>query len=345
MVDACSPGDLAVASAAGIQPARVSYAGHSMADRELDVVAEEGVFFIADSLSQLDRYGQRRPLAAVGLRVNVGVSAGFHPHVAAGAHTSKFGIHPSQLSEAKAIAATHGLRITCLHTHIGSELLDDGPHLAALHILLDLSRELKDITSVNLGGGWGTPVADAAPYDLDAFGAAATVMLRDRPAPLELRIEPGAGLVMQSGALLTTVTEIKPSVVIEDESTPTFVGVDCSHNQLVSAVIYDTPHRILVADRPNAPPTQTCDVVGHLMQAGDVLGRSRPMPSVDVGDVLAIGRVGGYSSCRATTFNERPVPAEVLVLGDEAQLVRRAGSIEGLLASDVPWKPPIAPLA
>jgi diaminopimelate decarboxylase len=337
-LDACSPGDLVFADAAGFTPDEISYTGHSMTDHELDLVAGSGVFLTVDSLDQLERVGRRDPGREIGVRLNCGIDAGFHAHVRAGARESKFGIHLDQFDHAVRLAERFKLALVGLHGHLGSDIQDPQPHLLLLEALLDAAERLPAVRSINLGGGFGTPfLAGDTEYDFAAFGAVASDRLATasagRERPLTLRLEPGGYLVMDAGVLLTKVTELKPPTISNGVRTPFFAGTDTSHNHLVSAVIYETFHPIWVADRPDDRPAHNYHVVGNLMQSGDILAADRPLPELRVGDVLAIGKCGGYSACRAPNFNERPRPAEVLVDGGEAVLIRRAETASDMLAT------------
>jgi diaminopimelate decarboxylase len=342
-LDACSPGDLAVAAAAGHPPNEVSYVGFGTNDAELDTVAASGAFFTADSLSEIERYGQRRPGASIGLRINSGVAVGFHAHVQASARTAKFGLHPPQLADALRLTERYDLTVTGLHGHIGSDILDPEPHLDLLSLLVELSRQLPHLEFLNIGGGWGTPfAAGEAEYPLGDFGERAAQLLAraegERGHAVALRVEPGAYLVMDSGVLLTSVTELKPPVPLGNDSTPWFACVDSSYNHVASAVLYDTHHPITLARRGNENENENelYHVVGNLMQAGDVLARDRLLPSnLRAGDLLVIEKCGGYSSSRATVFNERPRPAEVLVDSARVTMLRRRETVQDLLRLDV----------
>jgi diaminopimelate decarboxylase len=187
----------------------------------------------------------------------------------------------------------------------------------------------------------GVAFGDTPDYPLADFGAGARSMLdefeRVTGRRIELRVEPGGYLVMDSGVLLTTVTDVKPSVGLDDESTPTFVCVDSSYNHVVSAVFHGTYHPIELAHDRNAvpDPANVVTVAGNLMQAGDILARDRAMPPVAIGDVLVVRRCGGYTSSRSSTFNERPRPAEVMVDGGRAFVLRRPETIDDLFVRDV----------
>ncbi len=329
-LDACSPGDLAFAAAAGFTGGEISFTGHAVADDELRAVVEADAGFTADSLSQVDRFGRLAPRREIGLRLNCGIDAGFHAHVRAGAFESKFGVHRPQVEEAITLAGRHELRIAGLHGHLGSGVTGHTPYLALLDALLEVGEALPDLKWINLGGGWADEGDDG--FDLRGFAGNVQARLDALERPLELRLEPGGFLVLNAGCLLTRVTEIKPSVRVGDRTTPAFVGTDMSHNHLVSSVIYGAQHPIWVANRADAAPTARFDVVGNLMQAGDVIAKNRSLPPPELGDVLVIGGCGGYAAWRAPNFNERPRPAEILVEGQTVTLLRRAETEADLLA-------------
>jgi len=339
-LDACSPGDLAFADAAGFGPDDVFYTGCAISDNELRQVAARGVFFNADSLSQLARYGRYAPGRPVGLRINTGVVAGFHAHVRSGGLSSKFGLHPAQMPEALAIAARHGLRVVALHTHLGSDIFEPAAPLAALDVLVAVAEPLSALTLIDVGGGWGVPFMAGDPeFDMATYGAGVTARLgalsARRGREIAFHVEPGAYLLSDAGVLLTRVTELKPPVLVHSELTPFFAGTDTSYNAAVSTVLYGSYHGLYVADRAEAASTHTYDVVGHLMQAGDVLARGRPLPELREGDLLVMLNCGSYAASRAPQFNERPRPAEVLVQGSQARLVRRAEGVADLLSHQV----------
>lgn len=336
-LDACSPGDLAFGEAAGFTPDEVYYTGSAVSDDELRQVVEAGVRFNADSLSQLERYGRLAPGRSAGLRITCGVVAGFHAHVQSAGTNSKFGIHPDQIASALAIAARHDLRLTGLHTHLGSDLFDVEQPIAALDVLIALSDQLSDLEYIDVGGGWGVPFAPGDPeFDMPRYGALVTsrmtALSHRRGRDITFRVEPGAYLLSDSGVLLTRVTDLKPPVLVGDAWTPDFAGTDTSYNHVFSAAMYDSYHGILVADRADAPAERRYHVAGNLMQAGDILARERPLPTLREGDLLVIQNCGSYAACRAPTFNERPRPAEVMVMEGEAIVTRRRETVEDLLS-------------
>lgn len=347
-VDACSLGDLVFAAAAGFPSEKISFAGFSLSQAELDRVLATNAFIVADSMDQVERIGRSRRRSELALRINCGITAGFHPHVQFSAVDSKFGIHIGSVSDAQALAERFDLQVVGLHSHVGSDLLEVEPHLRLLACLLELAEGLPGVRLVDIGGGWGTPFLPEDPdYDLACFGKAVTDMLSDfeerTGRPLALRVEPGAYLVMDAGFLLASVTEIKPAVPTRDGQSPWFACLDTSYNHLHSAVAYDTYHPVWIDKKAESIANQRYHVAGNLMQAGDVLAKDRLLPQVGVGDLVVFGKCGGYKACRSSTFNERGRPAEVMVHKGMATMIREAERPEDLVTGQtektLEWEP------
>jgi diaminopimelate decarboxylase len=72
-------------------------------------------------------------------------------------------------------------------------------------------------------------------------------------------------------------------------------------------------------------------VVGNICESGDVFARSRELPLPRLGDLLALRDAGAYGFAMASTYNLRPLPAEVAVDGDAVRLVRKRQTLAELL--------------
>jgi len=339
-LDAGSPGDVYLALRSGFKADQIIYTGYAVSDDELRYVVDVGVFINIDSLSQIDRYGRLNPGARIGLRINPGVSAGFHAHVAAGDPQSKMGIHPDDLIEAEKIAYSHNLTIACLHIHLGSDILDPTPFVKGLDVLVALSTHFAQLESLDLGGGWGVPLDPSdSQFDWQHFDRELTLRMNDltsrRRNSLAVRIEPGSYLVADAVSLLTEVTDVKPCRPNRPQGATAFVGTDSSMNHLLPAALYGAYHRVFVADRATESAHTRVNVCGNLLQAGDVLAKDRLMPLVKEGDILVFSTVGAYTSCRGSRFNERPLPAEVVVDGGTTRLARKRETLEELMLGQI----------
>ena len=113
-------------------------------------------------------------------------------------------------------------------------------------------------------------------------------------------------------------------------------------NDLIRPALYQAYHAIVPVKQaePNAP-TQHADIVGPVCESGDFLALGRAVPPMDTGDLIAVLSAGAYGMSMASTYNSRPLPAEVFVEGDRWSVIRERGTIEALLAAEtVPeWFP------
>jgi diaminopimelate decarboxylase len=250
---------------------------------------------------------------------------------------TKFGVHHAQADEVRRIAERTGIRVAGCHMHIGSGFLDADAFVRACGVLLAVAERLPDLTFIDFGGGIGIPYRpDQQPVDIPALGRQVSALMADfcrrYGRTLELRLEPGRFPVAEAGTLYTTVTSVKTNPDAADGRGRTFVGCDTGFNHLVRVAMYDAYHRIGNVTRPDASPAAV-DVVGNICESGDVFARDRVIPLPVVGDVLALRDAGAYGFAMASTYNTRPLPAEVALTGGEARLVRRRQTVDELLAA------------
>ena len=176
---------------------------------------------------------------------------------------------------------------------------------------------------LDIGGGFGIRYADEQPLALDRLFAGLAEKLRG--GPHRLIIEPGRAIVGDAGVLLARVLYVKRN------QQKNFIVVDAGMNDLMRPTLYGSYHEIVPVLRRPAE-TLTADVVGPLCETGDFLAQDRALPDVQPGDLLAILTSGAYGYVLASNYNTRPRPAEVLIDGDRAELIRpreRAGRPDG----------------
>ncbi len=330
-VDAVSPGEMLLALRLGWSPRRVLFSANMMTDAEMRGAVEAGVLLNIGELTRLERFGAAYPGARVCVRLNPRHGAGHHAHVVTAGGKTKFGIPVEQIDEVLALARKYRLTITGIHQHIGSGILDAGKFWAAISVLLDHAGRFPDLQFVNLGGGLGVPYhPDEAELDADDFRRRVVAPLerfvRQHPH-VGLRFEPGRFLVAPSGVLLATVNTIKKG------TERTFAGTDTGMGQLVRPSLYDAYHHVENLSRPDGPPRRY-DVTGNICETGDVLARDRALPELREGDVLALLDAGAYGMSMASTYNLRPLPAEVMVdMDGKATLARPRLTPEALVES------------
>ena len=320
----------------------VVFSGVGKTAPELDLALEAGILiFNVESEGELDLLAARAAKAGkrarFALRVNPDVFAETHPYISTGLREHKFGI---DIAEARALyaraARSRWLEARGVSVHIGSQIRASEPFGAAASRVVTLVGELladgHRITSIDLGGGLGIEYDSAAGFDPEArvAGYAEAVRQALRPlaaaAPkLELLLEPGRFLVAQAGALVTEVLYTKRN------GTKQFVITDAGMNDLIRPSLYGAHHEIVPVSAAAESAHEVVDVVGPVCESGDFFARDRSLPPVSPGDLLAILDAGAYGLSLSSNYNTRPRPAEVLVEGKHARIIRRRETMRDLL--------------
>lgn len=319
-VETVSKGEILLAFKAGFEPSQILYTCSNITVEELQFALQSGITINLDSLTQLRRWGQLRPGSSVSIRINQGIGAGHHAHVITGGPESKFGIDVSQLEEAKSIAKQYQLTIIGVHQHIGSNVLDEAILIEAMQALLVTATRLPHLELVDFGGGLGIPYRpNERRLDIREFGRMASALFADfcrsYGKELTMILEPGRYLIAEAGTLLAMVTDRK--------RTPyrTFVGINSGFHHLIRPAMYGAYHPIMNASRVQGQE-EVVTVAGNLCEAGDVFAKDRKLTVCEEGDILAILNAGAYGFSMSSNYNARPKPAEVLVSGGQARVIR-----------------------
>ena len=340
--DVVSPGEILLARSAGFPAVRMLYNGNSASDAELREAVDQGVRINVESMSQLRRLGALAPGVAISIRFNIYVGGGHHSHVITGGPESKFGIDWERADEARAVAAGGRLRVAGVHCHIGSGVLQAERFVEAVTNLLTVARRFPDLEQVNFGGGIGIPYRRGdRELAVDRLGTLLTAEYERFCAAYDARpalcLEPGRFLVARSGTLLSRVTAVNQARKY------LFAGTDSGFNHLVRPAMYGSYHHIEAVEPRAGEPRETV-LTGNICESGDVFTRDeggivpRTLPPLEEGDLVAIRDAGAYGFAMASRYNSFPLPAEVLVDGGAATLIRRRDTLAQLL-DNIPGLP------
>ena len=334
--DIVSGGELRRALAAGAQASRVVFSGVGKSADEIRFALEAGVrCFNVESASELRRLssiaascGRRAP---VSLRVNPDVDAGTHPYISTGLRENKFGIaHDAAIAIYREAAALPGIEVTGIDCHIGSQITELAPFVAALDRVIDLAGQLAAqgiaLRHLDLGGGLGIDYDGERPPSRQALLEAVFARIDASPAVrgLEVMFEFGRSIVGNAGLLLTRVEYLKSN------DARNFAVVDAAMNDLMRPALYEAFHRIVPAVARSGAAMRW-DVVGPVCESGDWLGRDREL-ALEEGDLLAVLSAGAYGMAMSSNYNTRPRAAEVMVDRGQAHLIRERETVESLYA-------------
>jgi diaminopimelate decarboxylase len=329
---------------AGVPAKDISLSCQELPANFADLI-EAGIHFNACSLRQLDAYGRRFPGRAVGLRVNPGMGSGHSKRTTVAGPSSSFGIWHEHLPDVLDVCRTHGLRITTLHTHIGSGA-DPQVWARVIEINLGIVRQLPDVTTLNMGGGFKVArVPGEQMTDMQLVGAPARQALenfaRETGRKLPLELEPGTFLAATAGAVVCTVQDLAHTGADGYH----FLKLDSGMTEILRPSLYGAQHTIRIYPRRETGRTRDYVVVGHCCESGDVLTpapgnseelRPRTLPESQIGDICVIEGAGAYCSAMpAKNYNSFPTAPEVMLREDGTlQLIRRRQSLDDMLADE-----------
>ena len=336
--DVVSGGELRRALRAGMPAARVVFSGVGKTADELRLALDSGIAQInvesAAELAMLSAIAVAAGRTAdIVLRINPDVDPKTHAKITTGLAGNKFGIPFGAAPALYAHAASlPGIRPVGLALHIGSQILTMAPYRAAYARAADMVRALRGsglvVSRVDCGGGLGIPYRGEPAALPEALAGAIRAELGG--LDLKLMIEPGRWLVGPAGLLLSRVILVKPAAPRR------FVVLDAAMNDLLRPAMYDAWHGIVPvgAAAAVATPLSPVDVVGPVCETGDTFTRDRMLPPLAADDVVAILDAGAYGAVMSSTYNARPLAAQVLVSGDRWTVIRPRQAVQDLWAGE-----------
>jgi diaminopimelate decarboxylase len=333
--DIVSSGELERVLAAQGEPQKIIFSGVGKKSAEIARALAVGVgCFNIESVPELERLHtiaqQQQTVAKIAIRVNPDIDARTHPYIATGLSENKFGIEfIDVLPLCKKIQTLPYCQLIGIACHIGSQLTELSPFLAAIDRVLDLVKQLAaagiQLQHINMGGGLGVRYQDEELPTIEAYAAALKGKLKQ--CGLEIILEPGRALVANAGILLTRVEYLKQT------QHKNFAIVDAGMNDLLRPALYSAWHPILPVKLNQEVKEQVYDVVGPVCESADFLGKNRLL-ALQQGDLLAIGMVGAYGACMSSNYNARPRAAEFIVDKDKIHLIRARETIKDLFSQE-----------
>lgn len=325
-VDVAGGGEIQLALAGGVDPAKLHFHGNAKSDAELKMALDAGVgTIIVDNTDEIDRLERMltRPQNVL-LRVIPGVEAETHASQATGGDKSKFGLPMDQAKLAiERMRGMEFINFEGVHLHIGSQILNTHQFAQAVENI----SSTGSFTTYDVGGGLGVKYTyeDDAPSVesyLDAIVAAAHAHL---PADAKIMIEPGRSVVARAGVTLYSVLSVK-------RTGHTFVAIDGGMADNLDVALTDQRYEALLANRIDEPWVENVQLVGRQCESGDLMVDGAPMPTPQIGDLVVMPTSGAYAYTLSNNYNGALKPAIVFVKNGETRLVARRETYDDLLA-------------
>jgi len=348
--DIVSGGELYRVIKAGGDPAKCTFAGVGKTRPEIEYALKEGIYsinveseeeaaFISQVAVEMD------VVAPIAFRVNPNVDAKTHKYISTGKSENKFGIDFEFIADAYERASKlPNLQLKGIQMHIGSQLTSVAPFVEAVEKVAPLAADLMNnygIEFFSIGGGigiiyedalasgqeswWSAQPEETRPLTPDQYAAAIVPTLQT--LGLKVLLEPGRFIAGNAGILLTRCLYEKKG------TTKTFKIIDSGMHHLIRPALYEGHHEIVPVTEPDGD-VETVDVVGPICESGDFFCQNRSIASFQPGDLIALMSAGAYGMVMASTYNSHPLPAEILVDGDQAKVIRRRQTLEELISPE-----------
>ena len=373
-IDTCSGGEIALALAAGAEPARLGLHGNNKSLAEIDRAVSIGIgAIVLDSIIEIERVAaaaQRHGrIQSVRLRINTGVHASTHEYLATAREDQKFGIPSADAADAVAIIRSHpSLNFLGLHSHIGSQIFDTDGFAEAARRMFAVHADLLasgPVPELNLGGGFGIAYTsiDEPPVLTDIAARFADIVATAAaehgvPIPV-IAIEPGRVIIGPAGTTLYEVGTIKDVLVTSDTATdfdttpgaaddtadvtpdiPTssirkYVSVDGGMSDNIRPALYASDYSVRIANRTSSADAALVRIAGKHCESGDIVVHNDYLPGdVTPGDLLAVPATGAYCWSMASNYNYLGRPPVVAVRDGIARIIVRGETEEDLLRRD-----------
>jgi diaminopimelate decarboxylase len=353
-IDVCTGGELAVALAGGIDPAKIEVHGNNKSLDEIDRAVSVGVkTIVMDSLHEIDRVAamarKHNKVQGVMLRLTPGIQAHTHESISTAHEDVKFGFSIASgaaWTAVEAVLAHPELELRGFHSHIGSQIFGTESFQLAADRLISLLAKYRDVygkelPELDLGGGYGIAYL---PEDetlepgevMPALRSAVTAACEKHKLSIPtISIEPGRAIVGPTTFTLYEVGTTK-DVVLEDGATRRYISVDGGMSDNIRPSLYDAQYHAVIAQRASVAKSISSRVVGKHCETGDIVIRDISLPAdIAPGDLIAIPATGAYGRSMASNYNHVPRPPVVAVNNGKARVIIRRENEADLLALDV----------
>lgn len=348
-IDVVSGGELYTALSVGFPTDRIVFHGNNKTYDELVMAVTNNVGrIIVDNVTELESLNEvaasQGKTVGIMLRIKPGIDAHTHDFIRTGQIDSKFGF---ALETGEAMAAVKealkmpNIKLRGLHCHIGSQIFDLDPFELAATVMLDLFKDIKNQTGVeleelNLGGGFGIKYLKTdRPRPFADYMRKVAETVNSYSAKLGLKtpfilIEPGRAVVGAAGLTLYTVGAVKNIPDVR-----TYVSIDGGMGDNPRYALYQSHYELVCANKASEKRTETVTVAGKCCESGDLIQEWTHIQPVEPGDIIAVLSTGAYNYSMASNYNRIPRLPAVMVKDGESRVIIKRETYEQVAECDI----------
>ncbi len=346
-VDVVSGGELYTAIKAGFPPEKIEFNGNNKQRDEIEMAVDYGIGrIIIDGLQELDLIEEickeKGKKVNVLYRITPGVKSDSHDYIVTGKKDSKFGIPLDEeviMPATKAAIDSEYVDFYGFHFHVGSQLFDNGSHLEALEITLNLIKKVKDqygyeVKELNVGGGFGVTYVneERKPYNYFLEPIMERIIQFFQEEEMKqpsVVIEPGRSIVAEAGISLYKIGSIK-----DIKDVRKYVSVDGGMTDNIRPALYQAKYDGIIANKANEQKTEIVTVCGKCCESGDILIKDLEIAKPSINDTFAIFSTGAYGYTMASNYNKNPIPAVVFVKDGKDKLVVKRQTYDDMIKNE-----------
>ena len=353
-IDVSTGGEMAVALAGCIDPAKIEVHGNNKSLGEIEKAIAVGVeSIVIDSLYEIERVAEAAQKAGkvqrVLLRITPGIQAHTHESIATAHEDVKFGFSIASGAAWAAITAvrTHpSLELRGIHAHIGSQIFGYKSFEILSERLIALLAQYRDefkceLPELDLGGGYGIAYlpGDETVDPVEAMNALAAAVTKNCATHNlqipRVSIEPGRAIVGPTMFTLYEVGTVK-DVTLENGTHRRYISIDGGMSDNIRPSLYGAEYTTILANRTSTAAHVSSRLVGKHCETGDIVIREIDLPDDIVpGDLLAVPATGAYGRSMASNYNHVPRPPVVAVKDGKARVIVRRETEADLLRLDI----------
>jgi len=348
-VDLVSSGEIYTALSVGFPMEKAFFHGNNKTDQDVKYAIDNKVgYFVTDNFEELDSINayaySKGVVQKVVLRLTPGIDPHTHQAISTGKVDSKFGtaIETGQADIiVKYALDLSNVELVGFHCHIGSQIFDIKPFTDAADIMIRYIGKVKsefgkEITLLNLGGGFGVRYVESDPtidYEDNILRISEHIKdyCKDNGIKMPLIVmEPGRSIVAANGLTLYTAGSLK-----EITGYKNYVSIDGGMGDNPRYALYKSSYTVLNAGKMNSPKDYKCVVAGRCCESGDLIQEDVLMAKPTRGDTLAVLVTGAYNYSMASNYNRLPRPPILAIDGDQEKIVVKRESFDDLIRNDV----------
>ena len=329
--DVVSMGELMKALKAGINPKKIVFSGVGKTSDEIKYAIDRNILLInAESKSEIITIEKiaktKKKVVDIGIRLNPNTDAKTLSQISTGKKENKFGVDEKVFLElVKYLKNSKNIKLKCLSTHIGSQILSHQPYQKMLKVIeKTIKKSNHKFEFIDLGGGMGISYKNYnKKLNYKKYNIAIKKFLKTNK--YKIIFEPGRSIVGNIGILISQI------IYIKENEKKDFIILDSGMNDLIRPALYGANHKIIPAIKNNKISKKTYEFVGPICESTDKFSTLKKFQKLKEKDVIIICDVGAYGTSLSSNYNIRPKPIEILIKGSKVIVIKKRQKLKDII--------------